>query len=60
MVNLKIVPYQRQRSWGWPAVVNLTLGGAGAAFYLIGSLLSNLGHKWLDQVQFISYSFWVD
>ncbi len=55
MVDLEIMPPLRQRSWGRLAVVNLTLGGAGAGFYMLGMLLSILGQKWPNQVQFVSF-----
>lgn len=28
-----LIPAQRQRLWGWPAVANFTLGGVGAGLY---------------------------
>ncbi|MCK4822343.1 dimethyl sulfoxide reductase anchor subunit [bacterium] len=55
MVDLEIVPSFRQRSWGRLAVVNLTLGGAGAGLYLLGVLLTILGQKWQNEVQFVSF-----
>ena len=55
MVNLEVVPPLRQKSWRWPAVMNLTLGGAGAGLYLLGVFLTIIGQKWLDDVQFIPY-----
>lgn len=56
MVDLQIRPSKRQRSWGWLAVSSLSLGGAGAGFYLIGSLLTFLGHYSIsDQNQFVSF-----
>jgi len=44
-----------QRSWGRPAVVNLTLGGAGAGFYLLGVLLTILERNRFDQAQLVSF-----
>lgn len=40
----KIVVTQRTRQsvWGWPAVLNLTLGGTGAGFYLLSYFLAIL------------------
>jgi len=38
MTEPVIVPSQRQIAWGWPAVLNLTLGGAGAAVFLFGAV----------------------
>lgn len=55
MVNLEIVPHMKQSSWGRPAVVNLTLGGAGAGFYLISVLLSFLDQNRFDQTQLVSF-----
>jgi DMSO reductase anchor subunit len=55
MVDWQIRPSKRQRSWGWLAVSSLSLGGAGAGFYLIGSLLTFLGHSISDQNQFVSF-----
>lgn len=55
MADLQIVPPIRQRSWGWLAVLSLSLGGAGAGFYLIGSLIGILGRSMSDQNQFVSF-----
>jgi DMSO reductase anchor subunit len=55
MVDLKIVPHQRQRSWGSLAVVNLTLGGAGAGLYLLGALLTILGRNRPDLIQLVPF-----
>src|SRR3990172_10465716 len=30
---VELIPAQRQRLWGWQAVVNFTLGGVGAGLY---------------------------
>jgi DMSO reductase anchor subunit len=55
MVDFEIIAPQLQKSWGRLAVVNLTLGGAGAGLYLMGMLFLNLGQKWMEQVQFVSF-----
>jgi len=55
MVDLQIVPPVRQRSWGWPAVLGLSLGGAGTGIYLIGSLFTILGCSISDRNQFVSF-----
>ncbi|MBC2709793.1 MAG: dimethyl sulfoxide reductase anchor subunit [Desulfosarcina sp.] len=55
MAYLEIVPPLRQRSWGWPAVVNLTLGGTGSGLYLLGAFFTILSQKWPADVQFISF-----
>jgi len=55
MVDLQIVPPKRQRSWGWLAVLNLTLSGAGTGIYLIGLLLTMLGYSISARDQFISF-----
>jgi DMSO reductase anchor subunit len=55
MVNLEIVPPHRQGSWKWPAVINLTFGGAGAGLYLLGMLFAILGHTIPDDVQLVSF-----
>lgn len=55
MVDLQIVPSKRQRSWGWLAVLNFSLGGAGTGIYLIGSLLTMLGCSISARDQFISF-----
>ncbi|WP_155306393.1 dimethyl sulfoxide reductase anchor subunit [Desulfosarcina widdelii] len=52
---LKILQSSRQRTWKWPAVVNLTLGGAGAGVYLFGALFPVFGGKWPVEVQIIPF-----
>lgn len=37
-----LLPARKQTVWGWPAVANFTLGGAGAGLYLLGLLLQAL------------------
>lgn len=37
-----LIPAQKQTVWGWPAVVNFSLGGAGTGLYLVGALLASL------------------
>ena len=55
MVDLLIAPSIRQRSWGWLAILSLSLGGAGSGLYLICSLFSTVGRSILDQNQFVSF-----
>ena len=38
-----LIPAQHQRLWGWPAVVNFTLGGMGAGLYVTAVLAAGLG-----------------
>jgi len=52
---LKILQSSRQRTWKWPAVVNLTLGGAGAGVYLFGALFPIFGGKWPIEVPIIPF-----
>jgi phenylacetyl-CoA:acceptor oxidoreductase subunit 2 len=33
-MELTFIPIQRQRVWGWPAIVNFTMGSTGAALFL--------------------------
>ena len=37
-----LIPAQAQRLWGWPAVVNFTLGGMGAGLYVTAVLAARL------------------
>ena len=46
---------KQQRTWGWPAVVNLTLGGSGAGLYLLGTFFSKLEQPWPVETQLIAY-----
>jgi formate-dependent nitrite reductase membrane component NrfD len=32
--TIELIPSTRQEAWGWPAVINLFLGGAGAGLFL--------------------------
>lgn len=36
--RLEMLPAQRQVLWGWPAVINFTLGGLGAGWYVVALL----------------------
>ena len=36
--RVELIPPQRQRLWGWPAVMNFVLGGLGAGWYAIALL----------------------
>jgi DMSO reductase anchor subunit len=40
---LDVIPAQRQRLWGWPAVLNFALGGLGAGFYVVANLAAGFG-----------------
>jgi len=51
------MPPHRQESWKWPAVINLTFGGAGAGLYLLCMFFIILGHNMPDEFQFISFQF---
>ena len=55
MAYLELAPPKRQRAWGWPAVVNLTLGGAGSGLYLIGTFVDFWGDKWSVEAQLIPF-----
>ena len=55
MAFLELAPATRQRIWGWPAVVNLTLGGTGSAFYLLGTFFAFFSRPWPHDSQFIAY-----
>lgn len=39
---MELIPPQRQRLWGWPAVVHFVLGGLGAGWYAIALLAAGL------------------
>ena len=55
IVNPEIKPPLRQRSWGWPAVVNLSLGGAGAGLYLLGTWVSFRGSEMALETQVVPF-----
>ncbi len=55
MALLELAPARRQRIWGWPAVVNLTLGGTGSGLYLLGALLAFFSSPWSHDNQFIAF-----
>lgn len=38
-----LIPAERQRLWGWPAVLNFALGGLGAGVYLVAVAGARLG-----------------
>ncbi len=38
-IDLPMIEPKRQTVWGWPAVINFTLGGAGAGLYLFSLCL---------------------
>lgn len=40
--SVDVIPAQRQRLWGWPAVLNFVLGGLGAGFYVVANLGAGL------------------
>jgi DMSO reductase anchor subunit len=39
---VELIPPQRQALWGWPAVLNFFLGGAGAGAYVVAALAGGL------------------
>ena len=55
MVDLEFMPPLRQKSWGKPAVLNLTLSGAGAGLYLLGVLFLLLGYDLPQRDQFVPF-----
>ncbi len=55
MVYLELALPKQQRTWGWPAVVNLTLGGSGAGLYLLGFFFSLWAQPWPVESQLISF-----
>ena len=56
MAFVELLPKKRQRIWEWPAVINLTLGGAGAGLYLLDRLLASFGIQWLPNNPFFNLS----
>jgi len=38
VINVELISPMKQKRWGWPAVANFILGGAGAGFYLLSFL----------------------
>ena len=52
---MEILPPLRQRAWGWPAAVNLILGGAGSGLYLLGVFISVFSRQWTADLQLISF-----
>lgn len=55
MAYLELAPPKQQRAWGWPAVANLTLGGAGAGVYLLGFFIAASGQPLLLESQYVSF-----
>jgi len=45
--EIQILGPDRQRDWRWPAVINFTLGGAGAGFYILAALGGDAPRGWL-------------
>jgi DMSO reductase anchor subunit len=39
IAEIELIAPTKQKEWGWPAVANFTLGGAGAGFYLFTVLI---------------------
>lgn len=35
VMKIQVIQARKQEAWGWPAVANFILGGAGAGFYLL-------------------------
>lgn len=50
-----VISPSRQKSWGWPAVVNLTLGGAGGGVYLLDLCFSFFVPEWSTKPRFIPF-----
>ena len=50
---VELIPAQRQRLWGWQAVVNFTLGGVGAGLY--GTAVLAAGFERTPAVAFYSW-----
>ena len=42
MPRLEMLPARPQTLWGWPAVINLALGGLGAGWYIVAVLAAAL------------------
>lgn len=55
MAYLELASPKQQRTWGWPAVVNLALGGSGAGLYLLGTFFSVLDQPWPLEMQLVSF-----
>ena len=53
MAYLELASPKQQRTWGWPAVVNLALGGSGAGLYLLGTFFSVLDQPWPLEMQLV-------
>ena len=45
--EIQVVGSERQEAWHWPAVINFTLGGAGAGLYIVASIVGNPTHRGL-------------
>ena len=54
MAFLELNPGKRQRIWGWPAIVNLTLGGTGAGLCMLVTLFASFSHPWRHLNSFVS------
>lgn len=55
MANLELALPKQQRTWGWPAVINLTLGGGGGGLYLLGFFFNFWAQPWPVESQLISF-----
>jgi DMSO reductase anchor subunit len=50
-IKMELIRSKKQKVWGWPGVVNFTLGGMAGGFYLLSSLLMVLRYGMLGLSQ---------
>ena len=55
MAYLELALPKQQRTWGWPAVINLVLGGSGAGLYLLGYFSNIWAQPWPVESQLIPF-----
>ncbi|MCG2721647.1 MAG: hypothetical protein L6290_06500 [Thermodesulfovibrionales bacterium] len=55
MTEIDLISPSRQSEWGWLAVVNFILGGAGSGFYLINLTTMVIDSSFLEQQTSVPY-----
>lgn len=50
-MKIEFIKPRRQTVWGWPAILNFTLGGAGSGFFLVAFALRARDHSFLGSFE---------